>query len=84
MENLNKALQDLLLLLKEVNRQNQEVIKALTELVGEFEPIGGEDDVLGVGDAPEEDEKESLPLPEDDEINDMARSASEEYIIAHG
>jgi hypothetical protein len=48
-----------------------------------FEPIGGEDDVLGVGDAPEEDEKESLPLPEDDEINDMARSASEEYQIAH-
>lgn len=81
---LNKALQDLLLLLKEVNRQNQEVIEALTEIVDEFAPIGGEDDVEGVGDAPEEDEKESLPLPEDDEINDMARSASEEYVIAHG
>ena len=50
MENLNKALQDLLLSLKEINRQNQEVIRALTELVDEFEPIGGEDDVEGVGD----------------------------------
>ena len=76
MENLNKALSDLLLTLKEINRQNQEVVKTLTEIVSEFEPIGGEDDVEGVG-----DEKEKLPMPEDDEIDDMARSASEEYQI---
>ena len=86
MENLNKALSDLLLTLKEMNRQNQEVVKTLTEIVSEFEPIGGEDDVVGVGDEPinTNDEKEKLPMPEDDEIDDMARSASEEYQIAHG
>ena len=46
----------------------------------------GEDDVVGVGDEPinTNDEKEKLPMPEDDEIDDMARSASEEYQIAHG
>lgn len=51
--------------------------------LGAFEPIGGEDDVLGVGDAPEEDEKESLPLPEDDEIDSMVESESKEYVNAH-
>ena len=81
MENLNKALQDLLLSLKEINRQNQEVIKALTELA-EFESIGGEDDVEGGG-----DEKERLPMPEDDEIDamydSMVGSESKEYVNAH-
>ena len=79
MENLNKALSDLLLTLKEINRKNQEVVKTLTEIISEFESFGGEDDVEGGG-----DEKEKLPMPEDDEIDDMARSASEEYQIAHG
>jgi hypothetical protein len=78
MENLNKALQDLLLSLKEINQKNQDVIKALTELA-EFEPIGGEDDVEGVG-----DEKEKLPMPEDDEIDSMVESESKEYMTAHG
>ena len=44
-----------------------------------FEPIGGEDDVLGVG-----DEKEKLPMPEDDEIDAMVESESKEYMTAHG
>lgn len=48
----------------------------------EFQQLG-EDDVLGVGDAPEEDEKESLPLPEDDEIDSMVESESKEYVNAH-
>jgi hypothetical protein len=43
----------------------------------------GDDDVLGVGDAPEEDEKESLPLSEDDEIDAMVESESKEYVNAH-
>ena len=44
-----------------------------------FEPIGGEDDVEGVG-----DEKEKLPMPEDDEIDAMVESESKEYMTAHG
>jgi len=47
-----------------------------------FEPIGGEDDVLGTG-----DEKEKLPPPEDEEIDamydSMVGSESKEYHNAH-
>ena len=47
--------------------------------LGAFEPIGGEDDVEGVG-----DEREKLPMPEDDEIDAMVESESKEYMTAHG
>ncbi|HEY5234715.1 MAG TPA: hypothetical protein VIJ14_00945 [Rhabdochlamydiaceae bacterium] len=49
------------------------------KIVAEFEPIGGEDDVEGVG-----DEREKLPMPEDDEIDAMVESESKEYMTAHG
>ena len=52
------------------------------EKKAEFEPVGGEDDVEGVG-----DEKEKLPMPEDDEMDtmydSMVGSESKEYHNAH-
>jgi hypothetical protein len=36
MENLNKALEDLLITLKEVNRHNDEVIKAATDIQNQY------------------------------------------------
>lgn len=36
MENLNKALEDLLITLKEINKQNDEVIKFATEIKNQY------------------------------------------------
>jgi len=61
----------------------EDVILGPVTVKAAFEPIGGEDDVEGVG-----DEKEKLPPPEDDEIDamydSMVGSGSKEYMTAHG